>query len=96
MVSRGESQEGFGALAVGIGIFLIFAAPVSGILTVLYWLRYGAWPDWSAAGFGFSAPITNWLGANNLLNEIYHIHLGIIVFFVGLGLVLIAGKLSDP
>ena len=87
---------GLEALIMGVGFLLSFvAAPISAVLTALYWMKNRLWPDWSASGFGLAPPVTSWLGANVLINDLYHCHIGWIALIVGLLMVWIVSMLES-
>jgi hypothetical protein len=89
-------EEGLAALIMGAGFLLGFVvAPISAVLTILYWMKNRVWPDWTASGFGLHAPVTSWLGANVIIDHVYHFHIGWIAFWLGLAMIWIGSMLES-
>jgi hypothetical protein len=73
------------------GFLLIIAvAPLAAILTGVFWLKTKSLPDWSISAFGYSSPVTEWKGANYLIDGFYHLHpfwlallFGCLIFWMG-------------
>lgn len=91
-----QELEGYlllSALALMAGAALLF------VVMCLYWLKVGAWPQWSASGLGFSPPETSLLGLNKILAEIYDLPIALSALLLGellIGFFWLAGRLFKP
>jgi hypothetical protein len=68
-----DSSSGeVGKVVVAAGLFLWVAALLALFAMGVYWISFGAWPNWSPMALGYLAPSTSLLGLNKVLTIVYN------------------------
>jgi hypothetical protein len=83
-------------LIIGAGVLSFLAVPIYGAFSLIHWLRYGYWADWSLVNLGALPPQTSWRGVDSLLLDLYQSGMWVPLSLLGGALMLTAWLIPDP
>jgi hypothetical protein len=88
-----------GGIIIAAGILLMLAAASLFVAHLYAWVRYGAWPEYTApqllADIGIPYPTVSWIGVQKALDLVMGWSAATLLFWSGLGMAALGGAMLE-